>query len=343
MSDHDAVLAAYFADRTRHADAVGPELHDLWTSLEAAAQGGKRFRPALVAAAHRAFGGTDPGPVGRVGAAIELLHTAFVVHDDVIDGDDTRRGRLNVSGTFSRRATRAGLDEDRAAALGRTAGILAGDVALAGAVRMVALCGADAVTTGRLLDLLDHAVQVSVAGELADVTLGMGLSPVSLGAVLTMEEHKTAVYSFELPLQAGAVLAGAPDPAVARLSELGRLLGIGFQLLDDLQGVFGDEATTGKSTLTDLREGKATPLIAFARSTPDWPQIEPFIGDVTLDEARADVARGLLTACGARDVVEDLADGYLTAALDVASDLGLPAEFAAWVEAMTDEFVRRAA
>ena len=343
MTHHDALLEEFFAEGTERSAAVGPEYRDLWTSLDAATQGGKRFRPALVAAAYRAFGGTDPALVGRVGAAVELLHTAFVVHDDVIDGDTTRRGRLNVSGSFSRRASDAGLDGVRAATLGRTAGILAGDLALVAAVRMVALCGADAVTTRRLLDLLDHAVQVSAAGELADVTLSMGLSPVSLGAVLTMEEHKTAVYSFELPLQAGAVLAGAPEPVVGRLSELGRLLGIGFQLLDDLQGVFGDEAATGKSVLTDLREGKATPLIAYARSTPDWHLIEPYLGDPTLDDDRADAVRHLLAACGARDFIEDLADGYVTAALGVATDLDLPRDFVSWVGTMTDDFVRRAA
>ena len=111
MSHHDALLETFFAEGTERSAAVGPEYRDLWTSLDAAAQGGKRFRPALVAAAYRAFGGTDPVLVGRVGAAVELLHTAFVVHDDVIDGDITRRGRLNVSGSFSRRASDAGLDD----------------------------------------------------------------------------------------------------------------------------------------------------------------------------------------------------------------------------------------
>ncbi|OIQ81783.1 hypothetical protein GALL_364330 [mine drainage metagenome] len=95
--------------------------------------------------------------------------------------------------------------------------------------------------------------------------------------------------------------------------------------------------------LTDLREGKATPLIAYARSTPDWQRIEPHIGDPTLDDARADVVRGLLAACGARDFIEDLADGYMTAALGVATDLDLPQEFVSWVGTMTDDFVRRAA
>lgn len=343
MSTADHVLARFFADGAERARALTPDYLELWTSLDVAAQGGKRFRPALTEAAYRTFGGQDDELVGQVGAAIELLHTAFVIHDDLIDGDDVRRGRLNVSGTFTGRGLGVGADPDRAATLGRAAGILAGDLALVGAVRMVAVCGADPQVTRRLLDLLDNAVRISAAGELADVSLSVGLSPVSLGGALTMEEHKTAVYSFQLPLQAGAVLAGASDEDVARLCELGRLLGIGFQLLDDLQGVFGDESCTGKSALTDLREGKVTPLIAHARSTTAWPAIARFVGDAALTEEDAAQARDLLVDCGSRRFIQDLAHGYVHAALRLATDIGLPQDVVSWLGAMTDDFARRAA
>jgi geranylgeranyl diphosphate synthase type II len=343
MSGSDVLLRQFMTNGTARSRAFGPDYQELWASLDQASQGGKRFRPALLAAVYRALGGSDEELVGHVGAAVELLHTAFVIHDDVIDGDDTRRGRLNVSGTFAARALSIDAAPGRAAVLGRTAGILAGDLALVGASRLIALCGAAPTTTRRLLDLLDHAVYVTAAGELADVSLSIGLAPVSLGAVLTMEEHKTSVYSFELPLQAGAVLAGAPEETVLRLSELGRLLGIGFQLFDDIQGVFGDQATTGKSTLTDLREGKVTPLIAHARSTTAWPMIEPFVGDAGLSEERAGLVRELLVGCGSRRFIEELAEGYVSASLELAADLGLPQEFISWVWAITDDFARRAA
>ncbi|WP_418608114.1 polyprenyl synthetase family protein [Georgenia sp. SUBG003] len=187
--------------------------------------------------------------------------------------------------------------------------MLAGDLALVAAVRAVASCGAPPETVERLLDLLDRTVHATAAGELTDVGLGLGLEAdaVSLGDVLTMSERKTAVYSFVLPLQAGALLAGAPTEKVERLGEIGRLLGIGFQLVDDLQGVFGDEAVTGKSALTDLREGKLTPLIAHARTTDAWAGIAVHLGDPDLDDAGAAHVRTLLTECGSRAVVEELA------------------------------------
>ena len=343
MSGTDAVLAQFMADGVARSRSFDLGYQELWANLDRAAQGGKRFRPALVTAVYRAFGGRDDELVAQVGAAVELLHTAFVIHDDVSDGDDTRRGRLNVSGAFTERALSDGAVPARAAALGRTAGILAGDLALVGATRTIALCGAAPSTTRRLLDLFDHAVYVTAAGELADVSLSVGSTSVSLGAVLIMEEHKTSVYSFELPLQSGAVLAGAPDTMVQRLSQLGRLLGIAFQLVDDIQGVFGDESTTGKSTLTDLREGKVTPLIAHARSTRAWPRIAPFVGDAELTEDRAAVARDLLVECGSRSFIENLADGYVHASRELAADLGLPHDFISSVWAMTDTVSRRAA
>ena len=161
--------------------------------------------------------------------------------------------------------------------------------------------------------------------------------------VITMEEHKTAVYSFQLPLQSGAVLAGAPEPAVRGLGQVGRLAGIGFQLIDDLHGVFGDEARTGKSTLGDLREGKTTPLIAHARSTSAWPQINPYLGDRTLDEARARVVRRLLVDCGSRDFVERLANSYITASLRAAEESGLAPRLISELSRLTESIMGSAA
>ncbi|WP_127130273.1 polyprenyl synthetase family protein [Georgenia sp. SYP-B2076] len=343
MSTVDARLRQLFDEGAAHAEAIDGDYHQLWLALGRAGEGGKRLRPALVTATYGALGGRDLPLAARVGAAIELLHTAFVIHDDIIDGDETRRGRPNVTGTFTERARSSGAPLDRAATFGLTAGILAGDLALVAAIRATALAGAPPRTTERLLELVDRAVHVTAAGELADVRLSLDLAPVSLGEILTMEEHKTAVYSFELPLQAGAVLAGADAPLVRGLGDFGRLVGIGFQLLDDLQGVFGDEAVTGKSALSDLREGKVTPLVAHARSTAAWPEIAPFVGDRGLTPSGAAVARDLLTRCGSRRFIEDLAGSYVTAALGVAERLELPADLLDWVTSMTDDLARRAA
>jgi geranylgeranyl diphosphate synthase type II len=338
-------LDVFVADGVRRSQRYDSDYQQLWLALAGATRSGKRFRPALVLAAYDAYGGRDGEVAARVAAAIELLHTALLMHDDVIDGDLVRRGSLNVSGTFVERAAARGATVPERGTFGLAAGVLAGDLALMGASHGIALCGADADTTRRLLDLLREAVHASAAGELADVALSIARDGDvgALADVITMEEHKTAVYSFQLPLQSGAVLAGAPEPAVLGLGEVGRLAGIGFQLVDDLHGVFGDEARTGKSSLSDLREGKTTPLIAHARSTSAWPQIDPYLGDRTLDEESARVVRGLLVDCGSRDFVERLADSYVTASLRAAEELGLAPGLISELSRLTERIMGSAA
>ena len=336
----DSALDAFFAHGIARSGAHGPHYEALWRSLRDAAQGGKRFRPALVLGMYELLGGRDDELACTVGAAIELLHTAFVIHDDVIDHDDTRRGHPNVSGAFARRAAAAGADQHGARNVGHAAGILAGDLALTGAARMISLSTADNRTKTQLLDLLDHAIFVTASGELADVELSAGHGSVELSEILTMEAQKTAVYSFELPLQAGAILAGADARTIEWLSHFGRQVGIAFQLLDDIQGVFGDARVTGKSVLTDLREGKITPIIAHARTTVAWATIRPVLGDPDVTEEQAVSVREALELSGTRAFIENLADEYLGSARGLAEQLRLPPAFPGWFESITHTFIR---
>ena len=309
-----SALSAFFA---RGREQLVDE-HDeaLWTSLHRLTEGGKKFRPALLLHLHDALGGRDHRAAAAVADAVELLHTAFVVHDDVIDGDLVRRGRPNVSGTFAARARAEGCGPERARRYGETAGILAGDLALAGAVREIALCGAGPDVVARLLDLLEDVLHRSAAGELADVRVSL-TEGASLADALDIAEWKTAAYSFELPMQAAAILAGAPEDVAAALGAVGRCLGVGFQLQDDLDGVFCTAEESGKDPLCDLREGKATALVVLARSTRRWEELARYVGDPDLTEDGARRARELLVACGARRAVEmlvrDLRDAAVAA------------------------------
>ncbi|AXH97026.1 polyprenyl synthetase family protein [Ornithinimicrobium avium] len=297
--------------------------HDraLWEALHGLTDGGKRFRPALLMHLHRALGGRDHHVASAVADAIELLHTAFVIHDDVIDGDEVRRGRPNVGGTFAGRARATGASPERSHHYGEAAGILAGDLALAGAVREIALCGARRDVVVRLLDLLEEVLHRSAAGELADVRVSLTVEA-SLADTLDIAEWKTAAYSFELPLQAAAVLAEAPEDVVVALGAVGRCLGVAFQLQDDLDGVFATAEQTGKDPLCDLREGKCTALITVARSTRRWEELAQYVGDPDLTADGARRARELLTACGARRAVEILVRDLREAA--VAGTAALP-------------------
>ena len=322
----DEALRRLLDEGRGRAAAIDPDHVRLWEALASATEGGKRFRPALLQSTHEALGGRLAAAAVEVGAALELLHTAFVIHDDVIDGDHVRRGRPNVSGTFRARALADGADEADADNYGRTAAILAGDLALTTAVRTVATCGAPVEVVRRLLDLFDEALHTTAAGELADVRLTLDAAPASLAESVEMEANKTGAYSFALPLQSGAVLAGADESTVLRLGEAGRVLGIAFQLVDDLIGVFGDSSVSGKSSTADLRTRKQTPLLVHARSTPEWERIRLHLGRELDDDELAEVRR-LLTASGSRRFVEDLAEAQLTTARSVFDGLGFSLDF----------------
>lgn len=300
----DAALGGLEARMRGH----GASFEALSASMRRAASGGKRFRPALVVRAFRALDGdADSTPaLLPIAVAFELLHTAFVVHDDVIDGDTVRRGEPNVSGEFRQRAHRGGADASGAAALGDAAAILAGDLLLHEAQRMVALSATAHEVRTRLLDLLDEAIVVSAAGELADVEQAVLALNLDVAGSLTMSRNKTAVYSFGAPLRAGAALAGATPETDAALDRCGSRLGLAFQLVDDLIGAFGTSLQAGRDAGSDLVTAKRTPLVALAQDTGSWPVVSGALTAARTGPIAVREAQRALDESGARQRLEDL-------------------------------------
>lgn len=315
QSQVDAVLGRFFSLAKKRAAALGPEYERLWSELEAGTVGGKRFRPRMVFAAYEALGGTDSEAAACVGAAFELLHTALIVHDDVIDRDFVRRGAPNLAGSYRDRALAEGGSPADAEHRGISAAVIAGDLALFNAYRLIDRSGVGDAVRGRLVEVMDDALFASAAGELIDVDYSFAPEVPLVDDILAMERLKTAVYSFECPLQAGAILAGASEETVATLGDFGREMGIAYQIVDDLLGVFGTEAETGKTTIGDLREGKRTVLIAYATSAPGWDALAPLFGSPELTEDDAARLRAHLTECGAKGFAEGLARYYANRAL----------------------------
>ncbi|MGH3703669.1 MAG: polyprenyl synthetase family protein [Agromyces sp.] len=325
--DHGGVAVAeflddFFARQLERAAMHGDDYVRLWVAARDGAAGGKRIRPELVLAAHAAFAGSNTAESVRLASAFELLHTAFLVHDDVIDHDLVRRGAPNVAGRFALDGVSRGLPTRRANDYGEASAILAGDLLIAGALRVVAELEAPRPVRASLLGIVDECVFVAAAGEHADVRQA-GAAPGERD-ILAMIENKTASYSFSAPLQAGAVLGGASDAVVARLGEIGRHLGVAFQLRDDLLGVYGSPEATGKSVLSDLREGKETLLIAYARVHPDWIRAAEGFGNPELDDTGAARLRRVIESSGARARVERLIDARCAAAVSAIAAAELP-------------------
>ncbi|MEY2848781.1 MAG: hypothetical protein RI885_1446 [Actinomycetota bacterium] len=335
------MLDRFFSLAKNRAAAFGDEYVTLWETLESNTVGGKRFRPRMVLTSYEGLGGSDTEAAAYVGAAFELLHTALIVHDDVIDRDFSRRGIPNVSGSYRDIATTAGIPVPTAEHRGMSAAVIAGDLALFNSYRLIDRSGADDGVRSRLLEIMDDALFASAAGELIDVDFSIAAAVPDVEAILTMERLKTAVYSFECPLQAGAVLAGADEATVLALGAFGRDIGIAYQIVDDLLGVFGVEDETGKTTIGDLREGKRTVLIAHAATTAGWAGIRPMIGkpDLTADEAAT--VRAGLEASGSRTYTERLAHSYRDRSLTRLDDADLPSGLCRELTAIADEALSR--
>lgn len=322
-------LEALFSRQQTTAQAYGPEFSHLWAVASEQVAGGKLVRPILFLEAYdalrwatepsEAFGeaalaqaNIDRAEVVKIAAAIEALHFTFLLHDDVIDGDLVRRGQLNLIGDLA--LVSPGTEPSRQRMhWAQTGGILAGDLLLSVTHQIFARLDVPADIRIRMLDLLEHTIVESTAGEFADVGLSDGLVAPDLNTVLAMTRRKTASYTFEFPLRAAVILAGGSSELEHTLSAAGSHLGLAYQLQDDLLSVFGDPEIHGKDSCTDLREGKQTAIICYARMTSAWPSIEPDLGDPELSPSTAAYIRSRLRDCGAERFVESLIDEQLTA------------------------------
>ena len=239
--------------------------------VAALAAGGKRLRPAFAywgwRGARGADGGEDEAAVLRAVAALEFVHASALVHDDVMDGAHTRRGRPATHVGFATRHAVEDLGGD-GELFGTGAAILVGDLALVWSDELLRTSGISTAALTRARCVWDTMRTEVTAGQYLDLLRAAGGLPGPDGA-LTVARYKSAGYTVQRPLQLGAAIAGAGAEVTEACTAIGLPLGEAFQLRDDVLGVFGDPAVTGKSADDDLREGKQTLLIALAEEATD--------------------------------------------------------------------------
>ncbi|MFJ9596945.1 polyprenyl synthetase family protein [Streptomyces virginiae] len=275
-------------------------------------EGGKRTRSQLLWWSMRACGGGDGPTVAatlRIGAALELLQTCALVHDDLMDGSALRRGRPTLHADLRDRYA-GSAPADRTARFGEASAVLAGDLALAWADDVVAETplGPAAATVRRVWS--DMRTEM-VAGQFLDLQ-GQLTGSRSRPQALRAAHLKSALYSVQRPLALGAAMAGADGRTTRALCSAGRCVGMAFQLRDDLDDVFGDPHLTGKSCGDDIRNGKPTYLAALALARaeaaadrPAMTVLEQARGDEDLTPAGLDGVRDVLVRTGARQAVEE--------------------------------------
>lgn len=274
--------------------------------------GGKRLRPAFALWGCVAAAGVEAvdTPVWTAAAALDLLHVSALVHDDVMDGSDLRRGQPAAHKQFETHHREQSWLGDPAQ-FGRAGAILLGDLLVMWSAEMIDSAGLAPEALARALPVL-HAVRTEVTlGQYLDVVAQARPPRGDLESeVLTAQrvvEHKSAKYSVQRPVLFGAQLGGAGPEVLMALEIYGSALGRAFQYRDDVLGVFGDESVTGKPAGDDLREGKRTLLVAHTRAGLDpatRQRFDSLFGRPDLDEAARRELQGLVTRSGARTDVE---------------------------------------
>ncbi|WP_052274445.1 polyprenyl synthetase family protein [Arthrobacter sp. L77] len=295
--------------------SISDEALPLISSIATLTSGGKRMRALLCYWGWRAAGGSAlaSAPV-TAGTALEFFQAAALIHDDIIDRSDTRRGRPSVHRQFTARHADAGwhLDAER---FGVSSAILAGDLCLAFSEELFTGCCSgvtgDAGTAARaIFNRMRTEVMAGQYLDLLEEAVGPDQTPaVAEDRALNILRFKSAKYSMERPLMLGGALAGADDALLAAYSAFSLPLGEAFQLRDDVLGVFGDPSVTGKPAGDDLREGKRTFLIARAlgsSSETGRARINAMLGDTSLDADAVDVLRALIVDSGALAHTEQL-------------------------------------
>lgn len=306
-------------------DRLWPRLVDLHPYLAPLAdelrafvlRGGKRLRPLFVLLGFQAAGGGDPQAVMGPALAIELLHTCALVHDDVIDRSNLRRGHPAVHAAFARRhALAVGHGcHDR---YGEAAAILLGDLAFVVADELFLRTE---VAPSRLLSafrVFTSMREELTAGQFLDVQAAFS-GATSVELALAVARYKSGSYSVARPLEIGATLADRDDHLAQRLAGAGLPLGQAFQLRDDVLSVFGAEAETGKPTLSDLAEGKRTLLVALTAERLDpssRARFDSLLGRPDLSEEQADELRGLMRASGGLAATEGWTDELFNQAME---------------------------
>lgn len=321
----DARLLSFLDDKRVQARRVSePNVQLVEAVAGLTLRGGKRLRPATLYAGFVAANASgDEACTEDAGAALELLQTYLLIHDDWMDGDDERRGAPSVHAHF-----RDALGDDH---LGASLGVLAGDLASGFAWELL---GTAPFPAGRTAE--GHAAFARLHQE---VVFGQQLDLLKHPDVALVHQLKTGSYTVRGPLCIGALLGDANTEQLAALEHFGDPLGLAFQLRDDLLGTFGDSSATGKPTWNDIRAGKNTSLVAAARARlndADRQYLEWVLGNPDSEQDQVARAAKLLEDCGARAEIETRIDTLLTQAKSVLARAPLSAEGTSLLRELAD-------
>jgi geranylgeranyl diphosphate synthase, type I len=339
----ESALAAFLGRQRARLGVIDPSLLDVAAAVGDLALGtAKRLRPAFAYWGFRGAGGADSTEVLTAVAALELVQASALIHDDVMDASDTRRGEPSVHRQFEQRHRDHGwLGSPHR--FGEAAAILIGDLCLVWSDEMFHGSGLDPASLARARPVFDEMRTEVMVGQYLDV-LTQATGEMSIEQAARVATYKTAKYTIERPLLLGAALAFASPATEAAYSACGLAAGVAFQLRDDILGVFGDPSETGKPAGDDLREGKRTYLVAAAyeAASPAEAQIlAADLGDRKLGHGGIERLRDIIESTGALQRAEDRIEALASEAREAIASVQLAADAGAALTDLIDAATQR--
>jgi geranylgeranyl diphosphate synthase, type I len=252
----EAELKEFFLKKRMESKLLSPELHDaVCRAEEFTLRGGKRIRAVLAIIGYLAAGGNNLKEITRFSIAFELMHSFFLIHDDIIDNDLIRRGGPSLHASYYRK-----YDKRTSESLA----IIVGDLISAFSFEPVLESRFDLKIKQKALNQILDVIKKTILGQMLDiVSISRDVNEAYIGKI---HYFKTARYTISGPLIIGAEIAGANKKLIDQLEEFGKRIGKAFQLQDDILGIFGDENKLGKPVGSDIIEGKKTLLVIKAES-----------------------------------------------------------------------------
>ena len=356
-----ADISDFLSEQSSVLDSMGPELVPMHLMASQMLCGGKRLRPAFCVWGYIAAAGNPSDeelkPLLTAAGSLDVLHVSALIHDDLMDSSDLRRGRPAAHRQFEALHANAGWLGD-SPAFGRAGAILLGDLLLMWSAQMLHSADVDQSALERALPIVEAMRTEVTCGQYLDMVAQAhplrkrapaigSLKPtieLALDDASRVVEYKAARYTVQRPCQIGAAIGGGDDELYFALGAYGSPLGRAFQFRDDLLGVFGDPQVTGKPAGDDLREGKRTVLVAhaYAHASDDGQKLLlQRLGDPGLDETGISELQQVIVESGARDAVESMINEYHERALKALHDTEITEEGRAGLTALADAAVRR--
>lgn len=306
----DKELEKFLDLKTDDAKKISPLAGEMAQTLrDYILQSGKRIRPALMYHTYSALGGEDREQAMKAAMAPELIHTFLIIHDDIIDRDNLRRGNPSVHYLYRRSAKDKFAGKEEAIHYGNSQAICVADMAFSMVNEIIAELNFEQDIKNRLFKKIGDIIFNTTIGEFYDV-FAAAEKNISEKDVLSILEYKTARYTVEGPIHLGAIIAGAGEETMKNLSEYSVPLGIAFQIQDDILGVFGSEKETGKPAGADIKEGKKTLLIVKALEFSNSSQKEKInsaLGNHKISNDEVEDIRNIIKETGSLAYSQDLA------------------------------------